>query len=331
VLAQCQTHRIDVILPIAEPALLAILEAGSRFAGYRCPWPDLSLVLCVQDKARVLAAAPAAGIAIPAQTEVQDRAAALALEVGALAYPVVMKPSRSVGGAAAARVKLSVRHAASATELRRELAAMPEAAFPLLLQQRIIGPGIGIFLLRWEGRTSATFAHRRLREKPPSGGASVFRESIAADPALVACSERLLDHFGWSGVAMIEYKVDSATGTPFLMEINGRFWGSLQLAIDAGVDFPALLVSVATGAAHVQTPPYRVGVRSRWWWGDVDHLLARLRHSPAELALPPGASTRAQVVRDFLRCGAREDRGEVLRWDDPLPFFAETLAWLRGR
>ena len=46
---------------------------------------------------------------------------------------------------------------------------------------------------------------------------------------------------------MLELKVDAATGVPYVMEVNGRFWGSLQLAVDAGVDFPVLLVRRALG------------------------------------------------------------------------------------
>ncbi len=109
------------------------------------------------------------------------------------------------------------------------------------------GPGVGVFLLLWEGKLRAAFAHRRLREKPPSGGVSVYRESIALDPVLLERSRRLLESFGWQGVAMVEYKIDERTGTPILMEINGRFWGSLQLAVDAGVDFPRLLIECAEG------------------------------------------------------------------------------------
>ena len=82
----------------------------------------------------------------------------------------------------------------------------------------------------------AVFAHRRLREKPPSGGVSVYRESVAPDPSLVARAAALLAGLGWRGVAMVEMKTDARTGTPYLMEVNGRFWGSLQLAVDAGVD-----------------------------------------------------------------------------------------------
>ena len=75
-------------------------------------------------------------------------------------------------------------------------------------------------------------------ENPPSGGGSVYSESTAADETLVEQAKRLLEHFSWRGLAMIEFKIDRSTGTPYLMEINGRVWGSLQLAIDAGWTSP---------------------------------------------------------------------------------------------
>jgi len=115
------------------------------------------------------------------------------------------------------------------------------------------------------------------------------------------------------------------------MEINGRFWGSLQLAVDAGVDFPALLLALACGERPAPVTRYRTGVRSRWWWGDLDHLLARLLHSDRELALPPDAPGRGRAVLDFLALWRRGDRNEVFRWSDPRPAWRETLNWFRGQ
>jgi hypothetical protein len=205
---------------------------------------------------------------------------------------------------------------------------MDDVAYPLLIQQRIVGPGVGIFVLRWNGEVRAVFSHRRIREKPPAGGVSAYRESIEADPSLLARSIALLERFDWEGVAMVEYKVDEATGTPYLMEINGRFWGSLQLAIDAGVDFPRLLVESLEGRPPRAIPEYVPGVRSRWEWGDVDHLVARLLHGPEKLSLPPGSPGRWTVVRDFLRWTPM-DRAEVFRLRDPIPFLRETARWFR--
>jgi predicted ATP-grasp superfamily ATP-dependent carboligase len=226
-------------------------------------------------------------------------------------------------------MKLGVEYAADAADLRRKLEALPEAAFPVLLQERINGLGVGLFVLRWEGEVIARFAHRRLREKPPSGGVSVYRESIAVDPELARRADLLLDRFGWNGVAMIEFKVDAATGTPYLMEINGRFWGSLQLAVDAGVDFPRLLAEAAMGRRPSPVRDYRLGVRSRWWMGDVDVLLARFLHSDQALSLPADAPGRIRAIADFLRLWWPGDVSEVQRWGDPAPGFRELRQWLR--
>jgi predicted ATP-grasp superfamily ATP-dependent carboligase len=279
----------------------------------------------------VLDAAASLGIAVPQQHVLREPADLAALGAGALAYPLVLKPARSVGEAGAEREKVGVQHAADAAELHGALAELSPAAYPLLLQQRIVGPGIGIFLLMQAGEALAVFSHRRIREKPPAGGVSVYRESIAADPALVERSKALLRCFDWDGVAMVEYKLDAATGTPYLMEINGRFWGSLQLAVDAGVDFPRLLVEHALGRPVAPVTRYRTGVRSRWWWGDVDHLLARLRRTPEELALPPGSPGRLAAARDFLMLWRPGDRNEVFRLSDPRPQLRETIEWFRGR
>ncbi len=326
-----RAERADVLLPISEAALLALLPRRRSLEPCRIPFPDLERVRAVSDKARVTAAAAAAGVAVPEQVTLRSPADLAVLDSRALAYPLVVKPARSVIEGPGGRLKLGVLHVSSAEALDGALRALPEAAYPLLLQRRIVGPGVGVFLLLWGGELVAAFAHRRIREKPPSGGVSVYRESVALDPGLLARSRALLERFGWEGVAMIEYKLDAATGTPYLMEINGRFWGSLQLAVDAGVDFPALLVSLALGRRPEPVLSYRVGVRSRWWLGDLDHLLARLRHSPSDLALPPGSPGRLRAALDFLTLWRPGDRSEIFRWSDPRPGLREALQWLQGR
>ena len=198
------------------------------------------------------------------------------------------------------RLKLGVSYAESLDELRVQLRSLPRGAFPVLLQQRIVGPGVGIFLLIRKGEVLAQFAHRRIREKPPSGGVSVYRESIPANPELVSRSRALLERFDWEGVAMVEYKIDAQSGAPFLMEINGRFWGSLQLAIDAGVDFPVLLLRSQRGEG-VTMPQYKSGVRSRWWWGDFDQLITRLRHP---VGLSRARTRRALALAECTRFSA---------------------------
>src|SRR5205823_2531443 len=135
-----------------------------------------------------------------------------------------------------------------------------------------------------------------LREKPPSGGVSVLRESVPVDPIVRDQAIRLLGPLGWHGVAMLEYKQDRRTGTPYLMEVNGRFWGSLQLAVDAGVDFAYLAWQLALGHRPEIAPSYRVGVKSRWLLGDLDHLLTRLGTRDRDLQLPDLASSKLRTL-----------------------------------
>ena len=320
---------VDLVLPITDASVLAVLGIRDGLGRAVVPFPSLDAFRRISDKQAVHTEASRLGLAVPAQYTIADYSGAAALDVGSLRFPLVVKPARSTTEAAGRRIKLGVSYASDPRALRDRLAALPAEAYPVLLQQRIVGPGVGIFELLWDGRLIATFAHRRLREKPPAGGVSVYSESIAADPTLVERSRALLERFQWRGVAMVEYKIDAATGAAYVMEVNGRFWGSLALAVDAGVDFPRLLVESALGRVPA-SPSYQVGVRSRWWWGDVDHLWTRWRHSADYLALPPGSPGRWRALWNFVavKPGAR---CAVLRFDDPKPFVRESLDWLRGR
>ena len=322
--------RVDVMLPITEAALLAILPHVTRF---KCaiPFPSASAFESICDKSIVLKAAAAHGIAVPAQLVLDAPPRTDSLELK-LPFPIVAKPSRSVAGQEGYRVRTGVSYAGSEGELLRALRQIPRNAYPVLLQQQIVGPGFGVSVLVWDGRLVASFAHRRIREKPPSGGVSVLRESIPMDAGLLARSVDLLREFDWRGVAMVEYKVESASGRPYLMEINGRPWGSLQLAIDAGVDFPRLLVELALGGSPEAVAEYRTGVRSRWEWGDVDHLLASIRHASrfARYSDSP-RYTRLAAILGFVRGFGPANRSEVFRWEDPGPIARETIDWFSRR
>jgi predicted ATP-grasp superfamily ATP-dependent carboligase len=324
---------IDMALPVTDPSVEALLEYREALPGrVHLPLPDLAAYRRASDKAATLELARAAGLAVPPTVMLETRADGERLP-GPEFFPAVVKPHRSVvpadqgGRGRGGRRKVGVAHVADAASCRAVLAGLPDGAFPVLLQQRVHGPGEGLFGLRWNGRMVATFAHRRLREKPPEGGVSVYRESIAPPAELIAAGTKLLAQLRWQGVAMVECKRDLATGRFVFMEVNGRLWGSLQLAIDAGVDFPALLVACALGSPVAPASGYRVGVRSRWFWGDVDHLYLRLRDGSGAIegATQGGRVSRLAAVRDFLHFRIGRDREEIWRWRDPGPFLLETL------
>ena len=326
VVSLARRYRADVVIPITEMSTLALLPVRPALRPACLSLADGHAFNHLCDKAHVMELAAEIGLAVPPQRIVHDPGG-----IGDWTlYPAVIKPSRSVIPAASGFAKTRVAYAQDRAQLIEKLQRLPPSMFPVLVQKRVQGPGIGLFLLLWEGRLVASFSHRRLREKPPSGGVSVYRESIAVDPQLANLSRTLLEKCGWQGVAMVEFKLDEGTGIPYLMEVNPRFWGSLQLAVDAGVDFPALLLSVVRGQLPAPTKPYRLGIRSRWWWGDVDALLMQLCKPRASLDLPAHAPSRLRVLRDFLVLWRPTDRNEVFHLRDPAPAIRETLDWFRA-
>jgi len=317
---------IEVIIPITEASLRSLLPVRDRLAAV-IPWPRLETFLLASDKARVLDVAQEVGVPIPRGVVLAAPEESRGPLIG-LGFPLVIKPARSLGDRMAGGFsKHSVRFVPDERSLNAAIASFLPEAYPLLAQERIVGDGAGVFVLRAEGRRLATFAHRRIREKPPSGGVSVYSESVAPDPELVGYADRLLEALQWSGVAMVEFKRDRSTGRALLMEINARFWGSLQLAIDAGVDFPALLVRSALGEPVTPVTSYRIGARTRWWWGEIDHLVARVRRSPRALSLPDGTPGRWRVATDILCPWRSPGRNEVMRLDDLRPALRETVQW----
>ena len=315
--------QIDLVLPVTEAALLALLPARHRIRE-KMPFPDAASFQRLCDKSAVAMEAQPLGIKVPRTIRI---ACADDLERNGpdqLRYPLVIKPHRSVMIDNGAGSKGAVKVVADPAALRAAIRELPAAAFPVLLQERIVGPGVGIFVLLHRGKVHAAFAHRRIREKPPWGGVSVLRESIPLDQDLLERSVELLRRFDFEGAAMVEYKVDAGTDTPYIMEINGRFWGSLQLAIDAGVDFPALLVHAALDDAAPDAPQYHAGTRSRWFWGDVDSLLLTLRGNRASNV---ERTSRVRACVEFVRAFGPGSRSEVFRWSDPMPAVRETLDW----
>ena len=89
------------------------------------------------------------------------------------------------------------------------------------------------------------------------------------------------------------------------------------MAVDAGVDFPSLLYRMAVEGDVEPVLDYEVGVRLRWWLGDVDWLLLRLREAG-----------RLGAVQEFLRSAGPRARGEILRGTDPAPAMVELSQYL---
>lgn len=310
----------QAVFPLTDATLPPLFELDQvRRGGLLRGYALADRYARASDKQRLIELAASLGVPVP-ETTVVDRTTDLERFARRSAFPAVVKPVLSriaVDGRCVAQGVAIVREAEEmAARLRALLALSPSC----LVQRVIPGEGIGLFALYREGVPRRLFLHRRLLEKPPSGGISVLCESIAGESDLVAHGLRLLDAMGWHGVAMVEFKKETGSGTPYLMEVNARLWGSLQLAVASGVDFPYDILRLARGEALPQSNPgYIPGVRCGSITGVVDHfyLLLKARRFDRMTA----------SLRTLL--GGLDFREFVFDRRDPKPFLHEIRNYIR--
>lgn len=326
-LATVRERGIDVVFPVAEITTALVMEHKSAFEAHcRIPFADAETFNRASNKVEVVQLAQRLGVPVPVSVILRKPGERPPWPNG-LRFPVVIKSHRSRVPVKGAWRSTSVSYAGTEEELETILAEKDVAEYPILLQQRIVGPGSGVFMCYDHGDLVALFSHKRLREKPPSGGVGVLCESVPVSPLARSHAKTLLDHLKWQGVAMVEFKIDQADQTPKLMEINGRFWGSLQLAIDAGVDFPWILLQTVTGERIMPVDTYRIGVKSRWVLGDLDALLMQLVKPRADLHLPPGYPGKLRSVADFMKPWQKGLHYDVLSFSDMRPGLYEMGRW----
>jgi predicted ATP-grasp superfamily ATP-dependent carboligase len=261
----------SVLFPMTDVSLTEVLRNKALFSeAVLLPFVEFEKYLHVTDKAALFRLADTLGVSIPGtviSADCPDRGS-LCGKVRGIGYPVVVKPCFSKIRTGNSWTGAGVQYVSNEEALLRAISRDPFRSTPFLIQERIDGPGVGIFLLLKDGR---------------------------------------------------------------LLEVNGRFWGSLQLAVAAGVDFPYMLFQLATGESAGHEGRYQVGVRSRWELGDLDHLLLRMRRRASDLNLPAGHLSRHGLLAGFLGDFFRPSvHNEIFRVGDMKPFFCELKEYLKA-
>ena len=319
---------IKVIFPMTEISTSLVLKHRQKFEDVSLPFVPFKTFDRLTNKWTLFELALKLGIPIPTTYFISEKQE-LSQIYPRLRFPVVLKPYRSKIWTNGGWISASVKYAGSVQEVEDRVAKHEYLNHhPFLIQEYIQGQGQGIFALYDQGKPVALFAHRRLREKPPSGGVSVLSESIELNPLMCAMARKILETENWHGIAMVEFKV-SDDGTPYLMEVNARFWGSLQLAIDSGVDFPWLLYCLAIGHPLQKSNGYKIGVKNRWLLGDCAQLYKLLLKNETTPQLTRAEKWRSVV--QFLNFFEGNTRYEVNRWNDLTPFLFELKQYSSGK
>lgn len=204
---------------------------------------------------RVLAARASAAGLEPAPGTVLADVGQLRRSVHDLDLPLVVKPV--LGGWPA--VLLSTPS---------DAATLPPDTRPILVQP-FLGGGIrSVAGVMWRGQMVAAVHQRYVRTWPRLCGVSSYAETVGPDRSLEAALARLLGTH--DGIFQAQF-----AGT-HLLDLNPRPYGSLPLAVAAGVNLPSILADLVSGREPLVGRP-RVGVRYRWIEGDARHLAEAAR------------------------------------------------------
>ena len=308
----CRRRRVRVVVPAHEDFVFLQEHRGLIPPETILAAPSLEKGLNALDKWDLIQHAAKAGIPVPAtfapgSTEEAGRI------FSRIAFPAIVKPRRGNGGKGVALVRDADQ---GTTEYRRlvERFGLKAPALPLV-QQHIRGTPVGSCFLAVDGELRACFVERYTRCKQAGFGTSVFREP-AANPDIESYTSRLCRELKWTGVGHLDFIIDGS-GTPYLLEMNPRFWGALHLAVRSGFDFPAALVSLmATGALGPRWFTTRRPVRSLWIAGELMACVEDARHGRwREILRSPARFLSSRCYDDF-------------RLTDPLPLLMELAYYL---
>lgn len=247
-------------MPVHSEDTYVIAKFKPRLENFtKVPLKDYSTIMKVNDKGYLMQVVSNLGIPVPKTYYFKDSSALTRL-ANKIDFPVVVKLRDSSSSIGISYVYSNEDLILKCKETISRFNLSP-SNYPII-QEYIRGDGYGVSLLFNQGDLRAKFTHKRLREYPITGGPSTFRVSVKHSK-MESHAIKLLKYFNWHGVAMVEFKMDSETRKPILMEVNPRFWGSLNQAIRSGVDFPYLLYKMALEGDIKPVLNYEVGVKTK--------------------------------------------------------------------
>ena len=226
IVAVCEQHSIDLLVPTVDAELIALSRAESRLLRVGTTLmanPLRSLLTCL-DK-WTLANVASGVVPVPKTSLLTPSFKGKHAE-----GKVIVKPRRGSGGRGIRQLESSELSQEQPSEGRLVQAFLPGEEY-----------SVDVLRLGPEYRVACV---PRLRMKVDSGVAVAGR--TVNDPELIGMARRIAQHVDIRGIANVQFRRD-AGGTPHLLEINPRVPGTLSLTVASGIDMPGLWLDHALG------------------------------------------------------------------------------------
>ncbi len=293
---------IAAVLPSAEVHFLALAGRAVDFPGIALGTPSRGIVERAFDKNLLPELAAAAGLRAPPTVKV---VCGRSETLGTFGFPAVVKPPRSrIPNPDGTVSHHSARYVSSVEEAEEALEALVGGEG--LLQPYITGSLVGVSGVSWEGELVCALHQVSTRIWPVLAGGGSYAQTIPPNIELERCVGRLLRSVSWSGLFQVQF-IRDIRGEHYFIDLNPRIYGSLALAVAAGLNLPEIWLNLLLGR-RLDVGSYRVGTRYRHDERDV-RALARM--------LADGGEARWRALRGLVP--RRGTTHAVFSLRDPMP------------
>lgn len=303
-------YEIDVFLPMDEDTVAVAMEHKEELEKIcLVPLPAYESFVITSDKGKAYKHALSVGVNIP-NTVFPDQLNDIESLTEHLTYPLMVKPVKSNGGR-------GIKTAHSKQDILKIYSEVHKQ-YPYPVIQEHLGEGDVydvVLLYNSQNELRASFIQKHVRKYPFVTGPSTVQESVIY-PEMLEMAIEYMKGLKWYGVADLEFMVQKETGEIKFLELNCKFWNSLQMGIYAGVDFPSLLYRIAVEGDVEPVKQYQTGIMCRNLLpGDILHYIFNKERKKMD---PPFWSVTSDRVRD-----------DIISKDDPLAVVGFIMACIR--
>jgi predicted ATP-grasp superfamily ATP-dependent carboligase len=312
--ALVQKYQIDLLLPVHEDCLAIQTYRHLLPKTLTIASPSRSDLLIALDKYEIIKIAELAQVGIP-RTIVPLDFDHLSQLSQSLSFPLILKTRRGNSGKGVFRIQDSAdlvpKYREVVESFRLSVHQLP------ILQEFMTGDGYGSCFLAEKGKLHGCFVERYLRCKEKGFGTSVLREPYHW-PLLEEYTSRLVAEMNWTGIGHFDFIGTPELNQAYLIEMNPRFWGALNLAVQNGYDFPRAWITMLTdGKPDLDClQPSSQPTRSLWIVGEMIAGVGELKEGHLGALL--------NSLRRIVFPGLRSTYDDF-RWHDPLPLGMEML------
>jgi len=244
---EVEKYNIDFVMPIWEVGIKILAEHKDRvlFKNKLGLLPPLNEFNTARNKG--LLPSHLESYNIPGPKSVLVESVNELDKVDRLGFPVMIKPVEGFGGGYGVR-KFNNKKDIESYIIEKNI------GYELIVQEFIEGTDFGCNVLCKEGNILA-FTMQKGNEPDEKQFAPSISWDFIYEPDLYRTIERLMKSLNWSGVANIDLLYDKNDQQFKILEINARFWGSLDGSILAGVNFPYFYYLASRNIDFV-TPKY---------------------------------------------------------------------------